>query len=273
MNWFEAHVSDVLIAGGVSLESRKLTYLQAHWNLTRTWNAAITGWHISASAPTVCGMAWNRIAGFQQANHTRHRCTSTILHLGERETDPLHVCEKKTFTLCCCFGYGGCSEAEDLIRFDDRQIQRGVEPPLGLTKSEMAAQMGANARWVFWSSSWCVRGAAGWQQLSLLLLLLLLTLIHKMISCEVPFTSFSPGFSLYYRDKQLPTEPCAERGYAGAISVRASICACVNVPVWVKNTGESVAMHFYMSSYWSVCTTHRSIAESSLWVSSLSLMH
>lgn len=100
IKWFEAHVTVELIAGGVSLESRMLTYLQAHRNLTRTWNAAITGRHISASAPTVCGMAWNRIAGFQQANHTRHCCTSTILRLGERETDLLHVCGgEKTFSL------------------------------------------------------------------------------------------------------------------------------------------------------------------------------
>lgn len=99
IKWFQAHVTDVLIAGGVSLESRKLTYLQAHRNLTRTWNAAITGRHISASAPTVCGMAWNRIAGFQQANHTRHRCTSTILRLGERETDLLHVSRGKKHSL------------------------------------------------------------------------------------------------------------------------------------------------------------------------------
>lgn len=134
----------------------------------------------------------------------------------------------------------------------------------------MAAQMGANARWVFWSSSWCVRGAAG---LAAAQSAAAAADSHTQddFLCEVPFTSFSLGFSLYYRDKQLPTEPCAERGYAGAIFVRARIC--LHVRVWVRNTGESVAMHFYMSSHWSFCTTHHSRARSSLWMSSLSLMH
>lgn len=58
----------------------------------------------------------------------------------------MYAGKKKPFTLCCCFGYGECSEAEDVIGFDDGRIPGGAKPPLGLTKSEMAAQMGANAR-------------------------------------------------------------------------------------------------------------------------------
>lgn len=76
-----------------------------------------------------------------------------------------------------------------------------------------------------------MRKRCSWSEQRRSLLLLLGADSHTQddFLCEAPFTSFSHGFSLYYRDKQHPTEPCDKRGYVCAIFVRASICLHVRV--------------------------------------------
>lgn len=86
--------------------------------------------------------------------------------------------------------------------------------------------------------------------------------------CVMPFTSFASGCNLSYGAIIIPQSLvlCWLGGVhvcyicAGVyLFVRA--CVCVNVPVWEcvrERTGEkeSVAMHFYTSSHWSLHMKH-----------------
>lgn len=245
------------------IQSRTLLPTDAQ-NFTRTWKAVIKGWHISAPLPLCVGWPEIELQGFN-----RH---STPLH----RHHPASQRGKWILPVFISLPIFSCNST----KWSDGQAWSGMvtgkaEEPWassGVTKSEMAAQTrtnGRSERSVSGPSLWCARGAAG--QAAAHVLPRLLLVIHKLrlipvVWCHLHHLPmdlvFNMGAISFHRAFCLEGLhvcyicACAYLFVRACACVLMCPCACVR-----ENRRESVAMHFYMSSHWSLHMKHHGRAE------------